>query len=68
MTADRKESIAEIAARVRLEMAAVATAWPGYQAARWHGAQAVASGRATARRMGSTRASDMANRQVLVDR
>jgi Domain of unknown function (DUF4337) len=67
VTAARQEWIAEIAATVLLALAAVATAWSGYQASQWHGEQAVASSRATATRVEAARASDDANRQVEVD-
>jgi hypothetical protein len=67
VTAERREWTAEIAATVLLALAAVATAWAGYQASQWHGEQALAASRATATRVESTRASDEANRQVQVD-
>jgi hypothetical protein len=67
VTADRRELVVEIAATVLLAFAAIATAWSSYQASQWHGEQAVASGRATAMRVESTRASDEANRQVQID-
>jgi hypothetical protein len=67
MTADRRELLVEVAATLLLALAAVATAWSGYQAAQWHGEQAVTQGRATSTRVESTRASDEANRQVQVD-
>jgi hypothetical protein len=66
-TAERKEWIAEVAATVLLALAVVATAWCGYQASQWHGEQALASSRATATRVESTRASGEANRQVQID-
>jgi hypothetical protein len=67
VTAERRELIAEVAATVLLALAAVATAWAGYQASQWHGEQALASSRATATRIESARASGLANRQVQVD-
>jgi hypothetical protein len=67
MTAEHREWIAEIAATVLLALATVATAWSGYQASQWHGDQAIASGRATATRVESARASGEASRQVQVD-
>ena len=57
----------EVAATVLLALATVATAWSGYQASQWHGDQAIASGRATATRVESARASGQASRQVQVD-
>jgi hypothetical protein len=50
-----------------LALAALATAWSSYQAARWHGEQAKAISQANAARIESTRASGVENRQVLVD-
>jgi hypothetical protein len=67
MTAERREWIAEVAATVLLALAAVATAWSGYQASQWHGEQALASSRATATRVESARASGEANRQIQID-
>jgi hypothetical protein len=67
VTAERKELIAEVVATVLLALAAVATAWAGYQASQWHGEQALASSRATATRIESARASGEANRQIQVD-
>ena len=67
MTAERKELIAEIAATVLLALAAVATAWSGYQASQWHGEQALAQSRATATRVEATRSSGVASRQIEVD-
>jgi len=52
---------------VVLALAAVATAWSGYQASRWHGEQAIAFSRANASRVESTRASNLANTQTEID-
>ena len=60
-------SWAEVAATVVLALAAVATAWSGYQASRWHGEQAIAFSRANASRVESTRASNLANTQTEID-
>lgn len=57
----------EIVATLLLALAAVATAWSSYQAARWQGEQARSFGRANATRVESTRASGLANRQVQID-
>lgn len=57
----------ELAAALLLALAAVATAWSGYQSSRWHGRQADAFAKASASRVESTRASDVANRQIQVD-
>ena len=57
----------ETLAAVILALAAVATAWSGYQASRWHGEQAIAFSHANASRVESTRASDLANTQTEID-
>lgn len=57
----------EAVATVILALAAVATAWSGYQASRWHGEQAIAFSRANAARLESTRASDLADTQQVID-
>jgi hypothetical protein len=64
---ERFERRFEVAATVLLAMAAVATAWAAYQAARWHGEQARAQSASVAARVESTRASGVANRQAQVD-
>ena len=63
----RQASRFEVVATVILALAAVATAWGGYQASRWHGEQAVAFSRANASRVESTRASNLANTQTEID-
>jgi hypothetical protein len=57
----------EVLATVILALAAVATAWSGYQANRWHGEQAIAFSHANAARLESTRASDLANAETEID-
>jgi hypothetical protein len=57
----------EIVATALLAIATVATAWSGYQANRWNGEQAKAAARANASRIESTRAANVANRQVQID-
>jgi hypothetical protein len=57
----------ELLATILLSMAAVATAWSGYQAARWHGEQARAQSASIAARVESTRAANVANRQTQID-
>jgi len=57
----------EIVSTVVLAVAAVATAWSGYQASRWHGEQAEAFAHANASRVESTRASNLANAQSGID-
>jgi hypothetical protein len=53
----RASRLPDVVATIVLAVAAVATAWSGYQASRWHGEQAIAFGRANAHRLESTRAS-----------
>jgi hypothetical protein len=57
----------ELAATVLLALAAVATAWASYQSASWHGKQALAQSLSVAKRVESTRASGLANRQAQID-
>jgi hypothetical protein len=57
----------EIVATLLLALAAVATAWSSYQAARWNGEQAKASGRVNKTRIEAARASGLANAQTEVD-
>ena len=57
----------ELAAVVLLAMAAVATSWAAYQAARWHGEQAKAASASIAARVESTRTANFANRQTQID-
>jgi hypothetical protein len=63
----RAQSQIQHVSTVLLALAAVATAWAGYQGAQLHGDQAEAQSRATAKRLESTRASGVANRQIQVD-
>ena len=57
----------EIAATVLLALAAVATAWTSYQAARWNGEQAKAAAAVNKTRIEAARASGLANAQTEVD-
>jgi Domain of unknown function (DUF4337) len=57
----------ELATTVLLAVAAVATAWASYQAARWHGEQARSQSASIAARVESTRAAAVANRQAQID-
>jgi hypothetical protein len=57
----------EIAATVLLALAAVATAWSSYQAARWNGEQAKTASAVNKARIDAARASDLANAQQQVD-
>ena len=62
-----KASWMEVVATVILALAAVATAWSGYQASRWHGEQAIAFSHANAARLDATRASTLADTQTEID-
>ncbi len=62
-----KERWLELVATVLLALAAVATAWAGYQSSRWHGMQAQAQSASIAARVESTRSANVANRQVQID-
>ena len=57
----------ETLATVLLAVAAVATAWSGYQATRWNGEQAKASGTTNKIRIEAARAQGLAQAQTLVD-
>jgi hypothetical protein len=57
----------EICATVLLALAAVATAWSSYQAARWNGEQAKVGSAVNQARIEAARASDLANAQQQVD-
>ncbi len=64
---DRWEPIAEIIVTIVLAFATLATAWSGYQAARWGGVQSAAFSQAGALRAESTRASTQAGQLTQVD-
>jgi hypothetical protein len=57
----------ELVTTVLLAVAAVATAWSGYQATRWNGEQAKASSRTNALRIDAARAQGLAEAQTEVD-
>jgi hypothetical protein len=57
----------EIVATLLLALAAVATAWSSYQAARWNGEQAKATASVNKTRIEAARASGLANTQTEVD-
>ena len=57
----------ELVATVLLALAAVATAWSGYQATRWNGEQAKASSRTNAIRIDASRAQGLSEAQKEVD-
>ncbi len=64
---DRWEPIAELIATVVLAFATLATAWSGYQAARWGGVQSTSYSQAGALRTESTRASTQAGQLAQID-
>jgi hypothetical protein len=57
----------EVLATVLLAVAAVATAWSGYQATRWNGEQAKASGTTNKVRIEAARAQGLSEAQTQVD-
>ena len=63
----RADERLDIVATVLLALATVATAWSGYQASRWNGEQAKASGRTNAIRIEAARAQGLAQAQTEVD-
>jgi hypothetical protein len=67
VTAAQKRDWVEVAATVLLAFAAVATAWSSYQATRWNGEQAKASGKVNKTRIEAARASGLANAQQQVE-
>jgi hypothetical protein len=64
---DRLEPLVEIIATVLLAFATLATAWSGYQSARWGGVQATNYSQAGALRTESTRASTQAGQLTQID-
>jgi hypothetical protein len=62
-----KRDWVEIVATLLLALAAVATAWSSYQATRWNGEQAKASGRTNGIRIQAARAASLAEAQTQVD-
>ena len=64
---DRWEPAAEVIATLVLALATVATAWSGYQAARWGGEQSTSYSPAGALRTESVRASNQAGQLVQID-
>lgn len=65
--ARRRRSRFEVVATLLLAFAAVATAWSGYQAARWNGEATKASGRVNALRIEAARSQGLAEGQTQVD-
>ena len=64
---DRWEPMAEVIATLVLALATIATAWSGYQAARWGGEQSASYSQAGALRTESVRASNQAGQMVQID-
>ena len=64
---DRWEPLAEVIVTFALALATVATAWSGYQAARWGGEQSASYSQAGALRTESVRASNQAGQLVQID-
>ena len=64
---DRWEPLAEVIVTVVLAFATLATAWSGYQAARWGGEQSASYSQAGALRTESTRASTEAGQLIQID-
>src|SRR3954468_14036110 len=57
----------ELLVTVLLVVAAVGTSWSSYQAARWHGEQAMATGRTNAIRIQAARAASLSQDQTSID-
>jgi hypothetical protein len=57
----------EVVSTVLLALAAVATAWSGYQSTRWNGEQTKASSRTNAIRIDAARAQGLAEAQTQID-
>jgi TRAP-type C4-dicarboxylate transport system permease small subunit len=66
-TPPKRRDHLELIAAVTLSIAAVATAWSGYQASRWNGEQAVASSHANATRIAAARADGEARTLLQID-
>jgi hypothetical protein len=64
MTTEPRRDWVEIVATLLLALAAVATAWSSYQASRWNGEQAKASGRTNGIRIRAARAAGLAEAQT----
>jgi len=64
---DRWEPLAEVIVTFVLALATVATAWSGYQAARWGGEQSTSYSQAGALRTESVRASNQAGQLIQID-
>lgn len=64
---DRWEPLAEVIVTLVLALATVATAWSGYQSARWGGEQSTSYSQAGALRTESVRASNQAGQLIQID-
>jgi hypothetical protein len=62
-----RDEVLEVLATVLLSVAAVATAWSGYQATRWNGEQAKASGTTNKIRIEAARAQGLSQAQTQID-
>jgi hypothetical protein len=67
MSDGREERLVEIGSAVLLALAVIASAWSGYQSARWSGIQTIHFSEANAARVESTRASTRAGQLSQVD-
>ncbi len=65
--AQRRDELVEILEAIVLAAVAIATAWSGYQAARWDGTQAHLYGLSSKYRLVSTQASTLAGQQRIYD-
>jgi hypothetical protein len=65
--AKSRPNAVEIISTVLLAVAAVATAWSGYQATRWNGEQAKTAGKVNAARIDAASAANLANAQTQID-
>jgi hypothetical protein len=66
-TKKRVEPVLEIVVAILLAVAAMCTAWSGYQARLWSGTQSVYMGQAGARRTESVRATTQADQLMMLD-
>lgn len=65
--ASKRRNVIEIFATLLLALAAVATAWSGYQANRWNGEQVKAGSRTNALRIDAARAQGLSEAETQVD-
>lgn len=67
LATERRERRSEVFVTVLLAIATVATAWSGYQSARWGGVQTVNFSKASAARVDASRLSTKAGQQMQID-